>query len=672
MSIPSATSGALTNRSGSKATSRSLILFGRKQLPFLALLALTLLQSIPVRAELRRIEVRRRDDFGTYERIIGRAFFAVDPALAANHGIADVDLAPKNTNGQVEFSGDLLYFRPKAPSKTRRAVFLEIVNRGRDQALGLMDGAVQQNLAPENWDLGDRFLLEQGFSVAFLGWQFDIRPSQGLTFQAPLVPVEGIVRESHIEQLENAYGITFPLFYCAADQNDKDAKLTFRSRIDEAARALPRERWQFVAAGCSVQLNGGAEPGIYDAIYQAGNSPVAGLGLAAIRDFASYLKYGPRGGTLRETPALVERVIGFGYSQSGRFLREFVRDGFNADEKGRAVFDGLMISSAGAGGGSFNHRFAMPGEAGNSVLSILRPVDLPPFDDDGLLAKAVKAHVVPKIFYTFSSTEYWARAGSLIHTDKDGNQDVSLAATSRLYFIPGTPHSSGPFLSLPETRAAGYQYRPNFAQQRWVLRALLLDLDDWARSRAEPPASRYPTLAKSELAPRASVHFPKIPSFPFADYLPSVWTMDYGSEYERTRIITKEPPSLGKKFIVLVPQVDVDGNDISGIRIPEVAVPIGTYTGWNIHLPQLGSLEYLAGLVGSFEPFAKTREEREKSGDPRLSITERYSSRQNYLDRVQRAARNLVNERFMLAADVGDVMQRAAQMWNTIVAGAAR
>jgi Alpha/beta hydrolase domain len=292
---------------------------------------------------------------------------------------------------------------------------------------------------------------------------------------------------------------------------------------------------------------------------------------------------------------------------------------------------------------------------------------LPPFDDDGLLRKAAKAHVVPKIFYTFSSTEYWARAGSLTHTNKDGKKDISLAATSRLYFIAGTPHASGPVLSIPEARAAGYRYRPNFAQQRWALRALLLDLDDWVRSAAEPPASRYPTLAKSELAPRASVRFPKIPEFPFADYMPSIWVMDYGSEFARTRIIRKEPPSLGKKLTVLVPQVDLDGNDVSGIRIPEVAVPLGTYTGWNIHLPQLRSLEYLAGLVGSFEPFAKTREEREKSGDPRLSFAERYSSKQDYLDRVQRAVRGLVTERFTLPGDVAAVMERAGEMWDAIV-----
>jgi hypothetical protein len=603
---------------------------------------LLLLLTPSLHAELRRIEVRRRDDFDKYERIIGRAFFSVDPKLSANRNIADIDFAPKNAEAQVEFSGDLLYFRPKA--KNRGTVFLEVVNRGRDQALALMSGAVQRSLAPENWNLGDGFLIDQGFSVAYLGWEFDVPRSDGLTFQAPSAAVEGIVRESHIQDRDTPEEIVFPLLYCPADPRDEAAKLTRRSRIDQPATVLPRELWKFDQRGCAIEVNGGAA-GIYDAIYRAKNSPVAGLGLAAIRDFAAYLKYGPKDGVLRENPATLQRVIGFGYSQSARFLRQFLNDGFNADEKGRSVFDGLMISSAGAGMGSFNHRFAMPSEAGNSVLSILRPVDVPPFDDRGLLANAVKTHTVPKIFYTLSSTEYWARAASLTHAEAP-------ASTSRVYFIAGTPHAAGPY-----ARVAGYQNRMNSAQQRWSLRALLLDLDDWVRSAVEPPASRYPVSTNGELVGREAVRFPKIPGLAFPDYMPSLWKMDFQSE----------PPTLGDKLPVLVPQVDTDGNDVSGIRIPEVAVPLGTYTGWNIRLPQLKDLEYLAGLVGSFEPFAKTKEEREQIGDPRLSIDERYSSKQDYLDRVAKSARELISQRLLLAGDLDAVMARTSAMWDAVM-----
>ena len=348
-------------------------------------------------AEVVRIDVQRRDDWGTHERIIGRVHFAIDPMAPANRGIADIDHAPRNSNGKVEFSSDLLFFKPKDARRARGTVFLEVVNRGRDQSLAILSGAQQRNLSPESWNLGDGFLLEQGFAVAFLGWQFDVRPLQGLTFTAPIAAVEGLVREAHIE-LAGPGGVDIPLTHCVAESARTNATLTFRTRMDEAPQPIPRDEWQVAVDGCSMRLTSGRVTGVDQAVYRASGSPVAGLGLAAIRDFASYLKFGGEGATLRDTPAALQRVIGYGYSQSGRFLREFVRDGFNADERGRPAFDSVMISSAGAGGGSFNHRFAMPGQAGNSVLSVLRPVDLPPFTDEGLLAKARGARVTPKIF----------------------------------------------------------------------------------------------------------------------------------------------------------------------------------------------------------------------------------------------------------------------------------
>jgi Alpha/beta hydrolase domain len=614
-------------------------------------------------ADVVRIEVRRRDDAGTHERVIARVHYAVDPSLTANQRIADLARAPRNGEGRVEFSGDLLLFVPKPSTSARGTVFLEVVNRGRDQALGLMSDARQRDLAPENWSLGDRFLLEQGFTVAFLGWQFDVRPADGLALRVPTAPVTGIVRASAITVSPSAPDSRLGLSYCAADPSQADAALTFRTTIDGPAQVLDRARWQFATDGCSVGRQDGFEAGLNEVIYTAAGSPVAGLGLAAVRDFVSYLKYGGTGATLRENPLMMRRVIGFGYSQSARFLREFVRDGFNRDERGRAAFDGLMIASAGAGGGSFNHRFASPGEAGNSVLSILRPVDLPPFTDAGLLAAAAAASVVPRVFYTFSSTEYWARAGSLTHTDEDGVADVPLDPHSRLYFLAGTPHASGP---LPPARQRT-RHALNFAEQRWVLRALLLDLDRWVTSGIEPPPSRYPTIKSGELVSQTAVRFPHVPSLPFASYLPGVWRMDYGPEYSTTRVITKEPPTLGRPYVVLVPQVNADGNDQGGIRLPEVAVPLGTHTGWNVSTFSLSGLRYLAGLVGSFEPFAQTRAAREQSGDSRRSIEERYRGRQDYLDRVKRAAADLVRERFLLQADVPGVMQRAEQTWDAVV-----
>jgi hypothetical protein len=227
----------------------------------------------------------------------------------------------------------------------------------------------------------------------------------------------------------------------------------------------------------------------------------------------------------------------------------------------------------------------MPGQAGNSVLSILRPVDVPPFRDDGLLAAARAAGSVPRIFYTFSSTEYWARAGSLTHTTDDGRADAPLATTSRLYFLSGTPHASGPLPADREQRFRGYAHRLNFAEQGWVQRALLLDLDAWVRAGVEPPPSRYPTVANGQLVTREAVRFPKLAGLPFADYVPPVFRMDFGPSFATTRVITKEPPALGAAYPVLVPQVDADGNDVGGVPLPEVTVPLGTFTGWNRSVP---------------------------------------------------------------------------------------
>ena len=625
--------------------------------------ALALLLAHTAAAAVVRIDIVRRDDAGTHEAIVARVHYEVDPTLPANRTIADLALAPRNTAGQVEFAGDLLLFRPKGTASARGTVFLEVVNRGRDQALGLMSAARQSSLAPERWNLGDRFLLTQGFTVAFLGWQFDVEPGDGLRLDVPSAPVTGVVRASAITVGPTGPGGVIGLAYCAAEPSQSDSTLTFRTELMATPQVIPRPTWEFSPDGCSVRRAAGFEPGLNEVVYRATGSPLAGLGLAAVRDFASYLKHGASITTLRENPALMRRVIGFGYSQSGRFLREFVRDGFNQDEGGRAVFDGLMIASAGAGGGSFNHRFASPGQAGNSVLSIFRPVDLPPFTDDGLLARARSAAVVPRIFYTFSSTEYWARAGSLTHTNEEGTADAPLAPTSRLYFLSGTPHAAGPLpLARQQTR-----YALNFAEQRWVLRALLDDLDRWITSGTEPPPSRYPTLAHRELVPRQAVRFPMIPSLPFPDYMPGVWRMDYGSDYATQRVITNEPPTLGAPYPVLVPQVNADGNDEGGVALPEVAVPLGTHTGWNVSTFPLSGLRYLAGLVGSFEPFPLTRADRERSRDARRSIDERYAGRDDYLQRVRRAAADLVRQRFLLPADVESVVMRAGQTWDALV-----
>jgi hypothetical protein len=633
---------------------------------------------------------------GAYEKVRGRAYFAVDPSHPANQRIADITLAPRNTQGQVEFSGDFIVLRPLDPSKARATVVVEIPNRGGTQMQGFFFRVAPGSRfalpdpSPAGLDLA--FPFDEGFTVAWLGWQFDV-PPPGMALQVPHAPVNSVVRAVHIrgaaDQDTTSFSLARPGFYCADDPVQADAVLTVQAHYDETPQRLPRAQWSFArheqgvatSDACRVTVPQGFEPGkIYQVIYRGVHPPLAGLGLAAIRDFGSYLKYGGVASVLRDHPETLQHVIGYGYSQSARLLRTLVYQGFNADERGRQAFDGLFVASAGAGRGSFNHRYAMPGQAGNSVLSMLRPVDLFPFTDemegdetthshDALLALAQQSQTVPKIFYTYSSTEYWARVGSLATTTVDGSQDVSLGASSRLYFLAGTPHAPGAF---PPTHARApssqpYEYLMNYGSPVWAFHALLLNLDEWVTKGTPPPASVYPTLAQSELVSRHAVHFPPIPGIEYPPYMPRNWRMDYGPDFATKGIIAQDPPALGAPYPILVPQVDAQGNESGGIRLPHVAVPLGTFTGWNYTRPRLANLEYLAGLVGSFIPFARTRTDREASSDPRPAIAELYSTKEVYLDRVRNAVEALAAQRFVRREDMDTILEESARHWDVLM-----
>jgi Alpha/beta hydrolase domain len=620
-------------------------------------------------AEVTRVEVVTTVPWlGGYEMVKGRVYFELDPRSATGRRVTDITLAPRNAAGKVEFSSDFVLVRPKDPARSRGTALLEIPNRGVTQANGSFFSTAPgsdfdlMNLA--RTELSDAFLFEQGFTVAWLGWQFDL-PKGDIRMEAPEANVNGLARASAIATSAGSrlWRLGGTSSYCAADGAQPDAQLRAKSHFDDPGRTLARTAWSF-ADPCAVVLQDGFEPGqMYELIYRAVHPPLAGLGEAAVSDFVSWLKFG-------EHPGTVSRVLGFGYSQSARFLRDFLYRGFNADERGRKAFDGLFIASAGAGRGSFDHRYAIPGEAGNSVLSDLRPVDLFPFTDgiekdpvtgarDGLLRKAEASHTVPKIFYTYSSTEYWARVGSLAYTTVDGAKELPLSGSARLYFYPGTPHSHYPFPPIKR----GLANYGNFASAGWSFRALLLDLDEWVAKGTKPPDSAYARLG-GDLVSRDRVVFPKIPGVEFPPYMPRNWRVDYGPDFPTQGIIANEPPKLGQPYTVLVPSVDRDGNDSGGIRLPEVAVPLGTFTGWNYQLPTLANLNYLAGLVGSFIPFTRTAEERKTSGDARLSIAERYSGRDDYIEKVRAAVQALVSRRLLRAEDMNAIVEQNAARWD--------
>jgi hypothetical protein len=458
--------------------------------------------------------------------------------------------------------------------------------------------------------------------------------------------------------------------------------MTVRDTPTGQRQTIPRSAWSFghvvdgklAADPRYVHLNSGFVPGkIYELVYTSKNPAVVGVGLAAVRDFLSYLKYDP------QATAPVKRAYAVGISQSGRFLRHFIYQDFNADEQGRQVMDGVIAHVAGAGRGSFNHRFAQPSRDAQPMSSIFYPTDLFPFTElpqadpetgeaAGLFDAITKSKTTPKIFYTNTSYEYWGRAAALIHTTADGKQDAPLAPSTRIYFLAGLQHFTGAF--PPQKSAAGNadfttQQKQNPNPIQWYWRALITDMNEWVKDGKEPPASTYPKIAENTLVPLAKWAFPKVPGVNTPHEENLAYRLDFGKQWKQG-IITIEPANVGKPFPGLVPQSDPDGNDLGGVRLPELQVPLATYTGWNMRDPSIGAPEQRVSFLGSWIPLARTAEERKKSGDPRPSIAERYASREDYMNKFEQAATKLVEQRFLLQEDLPAILERGKLEWKTI------
>ena len=654
-------------------------------------------------AELVRIELRERSDVldgrawgkaGPYERMAGRAFFEVDPDLPANRIIADIALAPRNARGRVEFSADLYILKPRDPRQGNGTLLVEISNRGNKYLLRQFNFARPSNDPRTAEHFGDGYLLEEGYTLVWVGWQFDV-PDQPdlLRLFAPAArgasgPITGLVRSEYVPDRpvrEFSLGDRTMIAYPAADPDDPQATLTVRDRVEAPRKVIPRSEWRFareefgklVPDPTRVWMRAGFQPGkIYEVVYRAKDPVVAGLGPAAVRDLVSYLKYGdaPEWALLSDQKRFLKRAIGIGTSQSGRFLRTFLYYGFNQDERGRQVFDGIIAHVAGGGRGSFNHRFAQPSRDGHPFMNQFYPTDIYPFADveledpetglrEGLLSRASQAGVVPKIFYTNSSYEYYGRAASLTHTTLDAKADVDPPPTTRIYLLAGTQHSPAAF---PPGRM-GTQNPVNPNDYRWPMRALLAAMQRWVAEGVEPPPSRYPRIGRGELVPLSGLRFPRLPGVTLPVRIRKAWRLDYGPEFRSAGIIAFEPPRIGKEFPVLVPQVDEDGNEVAGIRVPEVAVPLATYTGWNLRAPEIGAPDELYSMAGSWLPFARTRAERQQRGDPRRSIEERYRSRDDYLARVNECARELAREGYLLERDIPRIVEEAARRWDYLM-----
>lgn len=604
-----------------------------------------------------RVDVSQRSDVPqtNYEQIVGKVYFAVDPKLAANKIIVDIDRAPRNSKGLVEFSADLFVLKPK--TKSNGTALLEISNRGGRGMESMF------NLSSRNDPRGDGLLFESGYTLVWVGWEFDVPDRTNMKLYAPVLQgVTGLVRSEILVDKTTttaSLGDRAQIPYAVADPST--ATLTVRDHPTDGRKTIPRDQWKFNATMTGIEFPSGFEPGrIYEVVYTGKDPAVVGLGPAAIRDYISYMKQ----------QGEVKRAIGFGTSQSGRFLRKFLYDGFNADEQGKKVFDGLWAHVAGAGKGSFNHRFAQPSRDGHTWMNFEYPTDLFPFTDepetdggitDSMLARAKKDGVVPKIFYTNGSYEYWGRNAALIHIAPDGKKDAPMAPDTRIYYLAGTQHGAN---AQPVKNNTMNMANPN--DYRFAMRALLVAMNAWITDGTTPPDSKYPRVDKDQLVTTGALAFPKIPGVAVPKYTNYSWRLDFGPDFRTKGIVAFEPPKAGPSFPVMIPQVDQDGNETSGIRLPELAVPLATYTGWNLRDPKIGAPEQIQSMVGSFIPLAKTKAERESLHDPRPSIEERYKNREDFLNKVDAAAKPLVSQRLLLEKDVPKVKEKASARWDSV------
>lgn len=615
--------------------------------PVFVLLALAASPS-PARADVTRVEVKARTPIADagYEKIAGLVYFAVNPRTAGNSVIADLEKTATTHDGRVEFSADFYILRPLDASRSNRVALVDVVNRGRKMVLsGFNRGGTSDPATAA--DLGDGFLMRQGFTVAWVGWEFDVRRSAdvdrgaGMGIAVPTARgVSDVVRASFTPNDDGPQTVGDLAGYRPLDANARDTTLSVRDGEFGTRQPIARER--YTVRGNVVTLIGGFEKGrTYELIYRPTEWPVAGLGLAAYRDFTSWLRHAP------DSLAPVDHTIGFGSSQSGRFLRTFFYYGFNADEQGRRVLDGAMVHIAGAAQLSLNQRGAQP-----TSLTMYAATQFPyataaerdPVTRrvDGLFENGRAAKTQPKVMFTNTAVEYWGggRAAALIHTTADGKRDLTLPPNVRAYFLTGTQHGPAPFPAPPET--AGQQ-APNPLEYWWTMRALLVAMTDWVTRGVEPPASQVPRLSDGSLVTVAKLKFPALP----------------GVANPRT---VQGPRAENHDLPFLVPQVDADGNEIAGIRTPEHRVPMATFTGWNFRGAAIGGTAQLVNLLGAAVPFPATK----TAGDPRRALDERYPAKDAYLAAASEAADALVKGRYLRRDDVAAVMARVEAWWALI------
>ena len=698
----------------------------------IGLLAWTISASL-AEARITQIEILKSEpaysdaafgDVGRYEHLVGRVAGELDPADPTNAIIQDINLAPRNARGMVEYTTEIELLKPEDIARGNRILLFEVNNRGNKLAPGNFNEGVGGTLAERNGltSPGDGWLLRQGYTMVWFGWEMDVLPGMNRVRMPPIIahnhdgsPITGVVRSEIIapapaaslpismsQQIQNYPPGSYDSYPTASLDNQTPAAdgflptLTVRAREQDPREPIANSQWSFGVCEPGkpatpddkhICYSAGFQPGrLYELIYRAKDPTVGGLGFAATRDLGAFLRNSAHDDSGHANPVYRPDNLAIleGSSQSGRMIRSLLALGFNRDEAGQRVFDGAY-PHIGGGLMPLNVRFGQPVRAWGEQVDHLYPAYDFPFTyakqidpltlrTQGLFDRCAATDTCPRLFHVATALEMWEGRQSLGLTDPLGQRDIADPPNVRTFIMASTQHGPAPLPLATRPPFGNCQQQPNPNPQLWTMRALLTALTAWVRDDETPPESATPRVSEGTLVPADQVRFPEIPAnayggverpatSPLRTY-DTLHPLDFGPLYraqDSSGIIVQEPPRVRSgSYGVLEMQVDADGNDIGGLRSAFLQTPIGTYTGWN--LGRKDRFENgLCNLQGSFIPFAATRAERLATGDPRLSIEERYPTSQAYVAAFEKAAADLVAKRYLLPEDAKLLVERARE-----------
>ena len=645
--------------------------------------------AAPAHARIRKIQITAKQSptfggyswpgVGQYEKIAGKAFGELDPKDPTNAIIVDLQLAPRNARGNVEYSFDFYILKPIDLTKGNHKMLYEPPNRGR-KTIAALNRGVGGNDPGSVTDaplLANSFLMPQGYSMSFSGWDFSSGTSTAdfnTTNTLPIAhnPDGSSITGPSYEYIVNA-GSSYALTYPAATLDQSKATLTHRVHLNDTPKKIPASGWQYIADGTAIALlpsgTSFVPNDIYEFSYTAKDPTINGIGFAAVRDWNAWLRYEMKddAGTANPLAGDITRIYTEVSSQPGRFLNDFRYLGFNQAENGKQVFDGMMQWIAAGDGISMNYRWSQPGRTERNRQDHLFVEGRFPFANvmttdpitgktDSRYATCTLTRTCPFAMEIFSANEYWVKAASLMTTDPTGTKDLPDSPFTRIYFMSSMQHGTGNGASK-----SNCQQFQNPLDSQAVQRALFTALDKWVTAATLPPPSQFPKLSDGTLVKpdQTSTGFPPIPGVTYSGLKTTRYLLNYGPNFYATGIPTLNPPTItppyqdnpanGRIYPSFVPKTDADGNDIAGIRLPEVQVPLATYTGWALRAsPQDG--DGCEG-AGQYIPLPKTKADRLASGDPRLSIEERYGDYETYSSFLRKAIDNLVRSGFLLPSD---------------------